>query len=214
MRHLIQKEKLNINTRDVNKFLELIKPDYNNALNYCRGLCRKGRIDEAEDIFQESMLKALENFEHLEEESKFRNWLFTIITNTYISHYRRRFFGKFLSYDEYKDLDKLPGIFPGVEQGEIYDELFLAISKLNEKEKISFLLFEIGGFSIEEIKILQMEKSDSAIKSRLSRAREKLRKTISDLEKNKFKGNVNRFDSIEKLELETSRIINKIKPEN
>jgi DNA-directed RNA polymerase specialized sigma24 family protein len=54
MRHFIQKEKLEISTRDVNKFLEFIKPCYNDALNYCRGLCRKGsRIDEAEDIFQD-----------------------------------------------------------------------------------------------------------------------------------------------------------------
>jgi RNA polymerase sigma-70 factor, ECF subfamily len=213
MRHFIQKEKLEINTRDVNKFLELIKPDYNNALNYCRGLCRKGsRIDEAEDIFQESMLKALENFERLEDESKFKNWIFTIITNTYISHYRKRFFGKFLSYDEYKDMDKLPDIFPRTEQDELCDELFLAMSRLNDKEKIAFLLFEIGGFSIEEIKGLQKEKSSSAIKSRLSRAREKLRNTIKDLEKNKFRGNVNRYDSMENLELETAKIINKIKP--
>jgi RNA polymerase sigma-70 factor (ECF subfamily) len=213
MRHFIQKEKLEISTRDVNKFLEFIKPCYNDALNYCRGLCRKGsRIDEAEDIFQDSLLKALENFDKLEDEGKFRNWLFTIITNTYISRYRKRLFGRLLSYDEYKDFDKLPEIFPRVEQDEMCDELFLALSKLSDKEKIAFLLFEIGGFSIEEIKILQKEISSSAIKSRLSRTREKLRKIIEDLGRNKFNGNVNRFNSIDNLELETARIINKIKP--
>ena len=213
MRHFIQKEKSEISTRGVNKFLELLKPDYNNALNYCRGLCKKGRVDEAEDIFQDSLLKALENFEQLDDESKFKNWFFTIITNTYISHYRKRLLRKFISFDEYKDLDKLPEIFPRKEEI-IYDEIYIAVSKLKEKEKIAFLLFEIGGFSIEEISIIQKEKSPSAVKSRLSRAREKLRNTIKALEENRYKKTINRFDSIENLELETAKIINKIKPEN
>lgn len=214
MRHFIQKEKLLISTRDVNKFLEFLKLEYNDALNYCRGLCKKGRIDEAEDIFQESMLKALENFERLIDESKFRNWIFTIITNTYISYYRKRIFGRFFSIDEYKDLDKLPDIFPRFENDEIYDELYIALSKLGDKEKIAFLLFEIGGFSLEEIRIIQKENSPSAIKSRLSRTRDKLRKAINELNKNQYNMTKNKFDPVDNVELETIKIINNIKPEN
>lgn len=214
MRHLIQKEKLLISTRDVNKFLEFLKPEYNDALNYCRGLCKKGRVDEAEDIFQESILKALENFDRLEDDSKFRNWIFTIITNTYISYYRKRIFGKFISIYEYKDLDKLPDIFPRCEKVEIYDELYIALSKLGDKEKIAFLLFEIGGFSLEEIRITQKERSISAIKSRLSRTREKLRNEITELNKNKSIDTKNKFNTIDNIDLETIKIINNIKPEN
>ena len=46
------------------------------------------------------------------------------------------------------------------------------------------LLFELGGFDLEEIKEIQNERSLSAVKSRLSRAREKLRKIIEDEELN------------------------------
>jgi RNA polymerase sigma-70 factor (ECF subfamily) len=183
-------------------------------LNYCRGLCRKGKIDEAEDIFQDSLLKALESFERLDDESKIKNWFFTIITNTYISNYRRRLFGKFLSINEFEDIDKLPDIFPRIESKDVYDDIYIAISGLKEKEKIALLLFEVGGFSIEEIKIIQKEKSDSAVKSRLSRTRDKLKKIINNLETNRNKRLILKSAPIDNLEIETLKIIKNIKPEN
>jgi RNA polymerase sigma-70 factor (ECF subfamily) len=197
-------------TRDSNNFLALLKPEYNNAINYCIGLCKKGKINEAEDIFQESLLKALENFENLSEESKFKSWLFTIITNTYISFYRKRFIRKFINLDEYDDIEKIHGLIPGMPQDEIYDEIYFALSALKEKEKIAFLLFEIGGFSIEEIRIIQKEKSSSAVKSRLSRTRNKLRNFIGKIE-SKNRNNLPE-KNITDIEMETVKIINKLKP--
>ena len=91
----------------------------------------------------------------------------------------------------------------------MYDELHIALTKINKKEKIAFLLFEIGGFSIEEIKIIQKENSTSAVKSRLSRTRAKLKNIINTLEKNRAFGNSIPADNIE---LETIEIINNIKP--
>jgi hypothetical protein len=44
-------------------------------------------------------------------------------------------------------------------------------------------MFEIGGLSLEEIRKVQNEKSISAVKSRLSRTRLKLRNTIIEMEK-------------------------------
>ncbi|HEU4454664.1 MAG TPA: sigma factor-like helix-turn-helix DNA-binding protein, partial [Longimicrobium sp.] len=50
-----------------------------------------------------------------------------------------------------------------------------ALSGLSNKERAAVLLFELGGFSIEEIAGIQGERSISAVKSRLSRARARLR---------------------------------------
>lgn len=94
----------------------------------------------------------------------------------------------------------------------MYDNIHIALSKLKEKEKIALLLFEIGGFSLEEIRIIQNEQSPSAIKSRLSRAREKLRKVINALDDNKFKDTYAKSGSINNIEMETINIINNIKP--
>jgi predicted RNA polymerase sigma factor len=111
-------------------------------------------------------------------------------------------------------LDKLPEIFPRNEIGDSYDGIYLAISELKIKEKIALLLFEIGGFSIEEIRIIQKEKSASAVKSRLSRARAKLKRIINDLEMNNDKRLIIKSRMMNNLEMETAKIIKNIKPEN
>ena len=61
--------------------------------------------------------------------------------------------------------------------------MLAALDTLSEKERTAILLFEIGGLSLEEIMKLQKEKSISAVKSRLSRTRLKLRNTILEMEK-------------------------------
>ncbi|MFN7326423.1 MAG: RNA polymerase sigma factor, partial [Chitinophagales bacterium] len=51
--------------------------------------------------------------------------------------------------------------------------LYKALSRLPEQQREAILLFEISGFSIKEIAVLQ-ESSESAIKQRLSRGRQQL----------------------------------------
>jgi RNA polymerase sigma-70 factor (ECF subfamily) len=130
------------------------------------------------------LLKALENFDKLNEKLKFRSWLFTIITREFYDSIRKDFWKKFLPVDNTPSLQDIPEIFNRVENNENKMILESALSKISAKERSALLLFEIGGFSMEEIKEIQSEKSISAIKSRLSRAREKLRKLIVDEENN------------------------------
>ena len=59
-----------------------------------------------------------------------------------------------------------------------------ALARLSVKERAAILLFEIGSFSIEEITAIQKENSVSAVKSRLSRARAKLKKYLTDKKDN------------------------------
>jgi hypothetical protein len=69
------------------------------------------------------------------------------------------------------------------------------------------LLFEIAEFSIEDIRKIQNEKSQSAIKSRLSRARKKLKNYILDSEKNnsRFKNSL-QTNKLEDIENETIKL--------
>jgi RNA polymerase sigma-70 factor (ECF subfamily) len=45
---------------------------------------------DAEDLLQETMLKAFANFESFQEGSNPKAWLFRIMTNTWVSAHRRR----------------------------------------------------------------------------------------------------------------------------
>ncbi len=166
---------------DNNKFLELLKPDYNDAVKYCRALCGKWSADDAEDVLQQSLLQALENFDNLKDITKFRSWFFKIITRTFYSMVRKHFWKKFLPLENYSYISEMPEIFDRAEQNDNRELLQKALSKLSVKERAAILLFEIGGFSIEEITAIQNEKSRSAVKSRLSRTRAKLKKYIKQV---------------------------------
>lgn len=170
--------------KDTNRFLSLLKPCYSDALKYCRALCVKRSQDDAEDVLQQSLLKALENFDSLNEKSKFRSWFFTIITREFYNSVRNDFWRKFLPSDGLSLVSEIPEIFSRNENDENKLILNKALSKISYKERSALLLFELGGFDLEEIKEIQNERSLSAVKSRLSRAREKLRKIIEDEELN------------------------------
>ncbi len=170
--------------QDTNQFLELLKPCYSDALKYCKALCAKRSADDAEDVLQQSLLKALENFDNLNEKQKFHSWLFTIITREFFDSVRKDFWKRFIPSDNTPSPRDIPEVYDRIENSEHKSILNNALSKISAKERSAILLFEIGGFSMEEIREIQKEKSISSIKSRLSRAREKLRRIIEDEENN------------------------------
>lgn len=174
------------------QFLELLKLEYNDALKYCKALCSKRSIDDAEDVLQQALLKALENFDSLNDKTKFRSWFFKIITREFFNSIRKDFWRRFIPLDNASLVQEMPEIFTRIENDHNKIVLGKALSKISSKERSAILLFEIGGFTMEEIKEIQNEKSISAIKSRLSRAREKLRKILSiEKESNSNKKNIN-----------------------
>ena len=164
-------------------FIELLKPVYDHALNYCFALA--GNETDAQDLLQDSLLKALENFAKLKDETKFKSWLFTILTRQcYAMHQKALVKKKFLKESFYEIVE-----FPRIFQKERTPDQKLLLESLNlisEKERIAIVLFEVAGFSLEEIKIIQGEKSLSAVKSRISRTRVKLKELILGIQSKAF----------------------------
>jgi len=157
---------------------------------------------------KEALLKSLVNIGSLKEDGKFRSWLFTIITREFYNSHRRSFWKRFTS----SDAIQMPDIFDkasinGNDNYDIKDTLMKALSQLKSKERSSILLFEIGGFSIEEITKMENERSISAVKSRLSRTRGKLQKIINNLESNSGDGDKTISNYKGDLENETIGII-------
>src|SRR5687768_9172907 len=143
--------------RNSEDFIELLKPVYNSVLNYCIALARNEV--EAKDLLQDSLLKALENFAALRDEKKFKSWLFTILTRQYYALYQKSTIKKtFLREVPYETV-----VFPQIFEKEINELkqniLTEAMKLISEKEGAAIVLFEVGGFSMEEIRIIQGEKS-------------------------------------------------------
>lgn len=195
------------------EFTQLLKPHYNDAVNYCRALCSGNSQAEAEDVIQQALLKAFENIGKLKEREKFRSWLFQIITRSFYNSVRRPFWSRFVSLNANEGKEAFT-----VYQRDYFEDnqlLVAALSRLEAKERSSILLFEIGGFSIKEIADIQKENGESAVKSRLSRTRKKLKEFMEQLEE---EGAIevalhlpNQTLNSHDLYHETSAIINKLK---
>lgn len=199
---------------DTAKFTVLLKPHYNDALKYSKALCAGWQAYEAEDVLQQSFLLALENFESLKDESKFRSWFFKIITTTFYTAIRKHFWRKFLPMDDnFAYIENMPDVYDRALQSESRILLNKALNKLNAKERAALLLFEIAGFSIEEITAIQNEKSLSAVKSRLSRARSRLRKLVEENEKKLYQSADAFGEMNTDLETETLSLISEIRTE-
>jgi RNA polymerase sigma-70 factor (ECF subfamily) len=204
--------------QEADKFIEILKPHYNDALKYSRALCARWSPDDAEDVLQQSLLLALENFGKLKDESRFRSWFFKIITTTFYTAVRKHFWKKFLPLDRDTAPD-MPDVFSRDENEQTENRMVLnrALDKLSVKERAAILLFEIGEFSIEEITAMQNEKSISAVKSRLSRARARLKKHIVEeenfLTRTSAKISDDSGDFTGDIEYDTIRLISEIRTE-
>jgi RNA polymerase sigma-70 factor (ECF subfamily) len=189
-------------------FIELLRPVYNELLRYCKSMYNYGSYDDAEDLFQNTLIKGFQKVESLADESKFKSWIFTIATREYVSMYRGSFWKRFIPLnDEHKD-KFVYDVYDRTDSDHDKTVLYSALSRLSYKERSAILLFEIGNFSIRDIMNIQNERSESAVKSRLSRVRGKLKKIILENGENNIT-NINPENG--DLEDETQKILSGIK---
>lgn len=156
-------------------FSKAIEPHYTDALRYCRALCARWSPSEAEDVLQQAFLQALEHYDRLEDSSKFRAWLFRIITRTFYSSVRRSFWKRFIPLHGTPEVEDLPEVYHRPERRDDALVLMQALSQLSSRQRAAILLYEVAGFSMQEIASIQGDGSVSAVKSRLSRSRRKLK---------------------------------------
>jgi len=150
----------------------LLQPIHESAQSTCRRLCRNN--EEGDDLFQESVLRAYDRLSSLREESSFRSWFFVILLRIHRDRSRRSFWQRFLPLEEVPAPPAVPG---GGDFEEDYlraKRLRLALGQLPTEQREALVLFEMEGFSVSEIADLQSV-SPSAIKSRLSRGRSRMR---------------------------------------
>ena len=193
------------------EFLSDLEPHYNDALQYCRALCARWLPSEAEEVLQNALLKALTGYASLQDRSRFRSWLFQIITRTFYSTVRGAFWKRFIPLQPAGNTASIPEVYA---KDEPHDErwmLYQALATLSPKQRAALLLFEIGGFSIEEIATIQKANSVSAVKSRLSRARRKLREALTETEAGHVNMPANGLSKKVNLEHETITLVAKAK---
>lgn len=137
-----------------------------------RGLC--GRPDMADDLVQETMLKAWAAQDRFEPGTSMRAWTFVILRNIYLTDMRRnRFRGE---YDELVAERIL--VEPAGQEAPIHlADLHSALLALPPERREALLLVGAGGFSYEEAAEI-CGCAVGTIKSRVGRARAALAQMI------------------------------------
>ena len=129
-----------------------------------------GNFARADDLVQETLLKAWQNIDGFEQGTNLRAWLFTILRNTYFSECRRR-------RREVEDRDGTKAaelaVHPG-QQGHLDMQDFRrALNLLPPDQREALILVGAAGFSYEEAAAIS-GCAVGTIKSRVNRARSKL----------------------------------------
>lgn len=141
---------------------------------FARGLC--GRPDMADDLVQETMLKAWAAQDRFEPGTSMRAWTFVILRNAYLTDMRRnRFRGE---YDE--TVAERILVAPAGQEDPIHlADLQRALQSLPPERREALLLVGAGGFSYEEAATI-CGCAVGTIKSRVGRARAALTAMLED----------------------------------
>jgi len=129
-----------------------------------------GDADRADDLVQETMLKAWNSLDSFEEGTNLRAWLFTILRNTYFSECRRRRREVPDTDGEYvAQLCVAPAQHGRVDA----QDLLKALARLTEDQREALILVGAEGFAYEEAAKI-CDCAVGTIKSRVNRARSRL----------------------------------------
>lgn len=132
---------------------------------FARGLC--GKADMADDLVQETMLKAWAAQDRFEPGTSMRAWTFVILRNAYLTDMRRnRFRG---DYDELT-AERILTAPAGQEEPIHLSDMHRALLSLPPERREALLLVGAGGFSYEEAASI-CGCAVGTIKSRVGRAR-------------------------------------------
>ena len=163
-------------TESWQRLIDLLRPFHDRAAATARRLSRSA--EDGDDLFQEAVIRAYEKLSALRDESRFRPWFYSILLSVHRNRSRRGFWRRFFSLErnDGKSIDVAS------EDGATWEEerrgaerVSRALAGLPPEQREAVVLFELEGFSIEEIAALQRV-SLSAVKSRLSRGRKRLRR--------------------------------------
>ena len=148
---------------------------------------------DAEDLVQDTFLRAYRGFASFEEGTNLRAWLYRILTNSFINTYRKKQRQPQTvegpdDIDEWYLFDKLGG--RNVElsaETEVLDKIpdeavKAALESLPENFRLPVLLADVEGFSYKEIAEI-MDTPIGTVMSRLHRGRKALQKALWDTAK-------------------------------
>ena len=155
------------------QFIEIIQTEQKPLRRFLLALCN-GNHDEADDIAQDTLVKAYISFSKYELRGKGTAWLYRIAYNMFVDTNRCR-----RTVQPLDVLEKQEDVTFAADCDFRYQTLYMALAKLPPKERTAILLFYIKGYTIREIADI-VDVSEDAVKKQLSRGRDNLKILLKD----------------------------------
>jgi RNA polymerase sigma-70 factor (ECF subfamily) len=137
--------------------------------------------EEANDLLQDTSLKALENIDKYTPDTNFKAWLYTIMRNIFINNYRKVVREQtFVDYtDNLYNIDSTQLTKDSITEND-YDrkELYRAVNSLPDNYRVPFSMF-VSGFKYREI-ATKLSLPLGTVKSRIFFTRRILQEELKD----------------------------------
>jgi len=144
-----------------------------------------GNMQDAEDIVQDSFVKAFHNLHTFKSESKFSTWFYRIVYNTAITQVRSSLYNvEYLDYEQmntsdmYSDFDTMSRI----EENERKEMLDKALEMMPKDEGLILSLFYLEDNSIKDVSMIT-GLTEANVKVKLHRARKHMFDIMNNLMK-------------------------------
>ena len=155
-------------TREV--FIALVEREQNALRGFLLALCC-GNKSDADDLAQDTLVKAYLSSAGYQNKKYFHSWLFRIAYNTFLNH--RASCRTMETLDDARTFVSTNTADKGFD----HQNLYLALSILPPKERSAITLYYLNGYDIKEIASIT-EASVDAVKKQLSRGRDKLKEVL------------------------------------
>lgn len=164
----------NVLKGDTSSFNHFVDTYQDMAVTIAFRIC--SNLQEAEDIVQNSFVKAYHNLHTFRTDSKFSTWFYRIVYNTALTHIgQSRFMNEYVDYHEIDRDDSFSGgnVLEKIENNERKELINNAMEKLPRDESLLLTLFYLEDNSIKDICQITLL-SESNVKVKLHRARKRL----------------------------------------
>ena len=151
---------------DRSAYVGLVKAYSGRVFAICLGTLNNAH--DAEDIAQQTLLKAFTGIKQLRDDEQFGAWIARIAKNLCIDLIRRQ---------RHKKNYFVEPTVAGQSSTKEYPELQAALSKLSEEHRLVLMLYYFDGRSTKNI-AETFEISEAAVQTRISRARKQLREIL------------------------------------
>ncbi len=166
------------------QFEELLQPHLHQL--YKLAYRFTGQRADAEDLVQDVVLKLYPRLQEMQKIEQLSPWLARVLYRHFVDRVRSKQRSPLhlvnedeSALDEHKD--EIPDPAENVEAALLQDRLQEALNQLNEDQRALMILHDVEGYTLNEIHTMH-DVSIGTLKSRLNRARSRLRELLKNME--------------------------------